>query len=134
MNCQIFQMKIGEQTKGFTRRFAEKVYEGCPIYHHRSVDEVFFLLSHEIINTNRWEVVIYDENGDIGASMAIHREFDCHVGDCLSVLVAFSTGGFSLAPGYRALISIAKELNIPFIAYTHADGPYGFTLKYKKVL
>lgn len=122
----------GEPTYGFDKDFAKVVYDSCKIFQHRDFDEYFFNLCGTIVYTDRWEYVV-TENGKITASMAFHREFDMHVGDCLSVLVALSTGDSRMFGGYKWLYQVAKELKIPFICITRETKPFNYEMVYKRV-
>lgn len=135
MEINTYTMYPGNETRGFPYNFARSVYRGQPLFHHRNFDE-FYLSTRALINdTNRWEYVVTDGHEyNVVASMAVYRERDMHVGDCLSVLVAFSTEPRALVGGYIWLRNLARELGVPFIAYTKAISPYEMVLKYKKVL
>lgn len=123
----------GSPSLGFPKEFGMAVYDGQPVFHHRNPNEFFLTTSLAIINMNRWEYVVTDEDGKIQASMAFYREYDLHVGDCLSVLCAFSLEHTALTGGYRAMFTKAKELGVPFVAYTKSTGFREFSLKYKEV-
>lgn len=134
MRYEILRKRDGEPVEGFPRVFARKVYDGCPIFQHRDFDEFLFTTSLTILHTPRWEYIVYDDNDEIVASMAVHKEFDCHVGECLSVLVAFSTDNHALFKAYRWMMKLAKEEMCPFVAYTRKTGDYKLDLTYRKVL
>lgn len=133
MNKTLTFVESGAPSGGFTKEFAREVYDGQPVFHHRNFDEFFLTTSLAITGMNRWEYVVTDDSGKIQASMSIYREYDLHVGDCLSVLCAFSLKHTALIGGYRAMFSIAKENQVPFVAYTKSTGFREFSLKYKEV-
>ncbi|WAX14239.1 hypothetical protein ECO319P1_00080 [Escherichia phage ECO319P1] len=133
MKIDIYRKREGENVVGFPMAFARKVYEGCPIFQHRDFSEFFFSTSMTIRNTLRWEYVVTDDDGNVTASMAVYKDFDMHVGECLSVLVAFSTDDHSLFKAYRWLMKLAKEEMCPFVAYTRKTGDFTMDLVYRKV-
>ncbi|UIW10575.1 hypothetical protein PQC38_gp099 [Aeromonas phage BUCT695] len=130
----ISKMVAGEPTGGFDVVFANEVYNGCPIFQHRDFFEFYMSTYSTITSTDRWEYVVTGNDGNITASMAVYKDNDMHVGECLSVLVAFSTDDHSLFGGYRWLMKLAKKLKIPFVAYTRKTGDFTMDLVYKKVL
>lgn len=133
MKTEVYYKREGENVVGFPMAFARKVYEGCPIFQHRDFYEFFFSTTMTIRNTLRWEYVVTDDDGNVAASMAVYKDFDMHVGECLSVLVAFSTDDHSLFKAYRWLMKLAKEEMCPFVAYTRKTGDFTMDLVYRKV-
>lgn len=119
---------------GFDREFARKVFDNCQVFQHRNFELFFLETTLRAARVRpRWEYVVYDEKGSITASMAIYQEYDMHVGQCLSVLLAFSTDPHDLIGGYRFLFKKAKELDIPFVSYTKEIRPYEYSLVYRRV-
>lgn len=133
MRSEVYYRHQNESVLGFPRAFARKVYDGCPIFQHRNFDEFLFSTGMMIRNTPRWEYVVWDDNDDVVASMAVYKDYDMHVGECLSVLVAFSTDDHSLFKAYRWLMKLAKEEMCPFVAYTRKTGDFTMDLIYRKV-
>ena len=135
MNVLKLEKSAGQTTYGFTPRFAQMVYNGQPLFHHRSPFEFYQSTLRIIQTTDRWEYVVYNEERNIVASMAIYRDWDMHVGECLSVLVAFSTDEHkrALVGGYKWLKELAIQNGIEWIAYTKATSQYEMVLKYKRV-
>lgn len=133
MRSEVYYRHQNESVLGFPRAFARKVYDGCPIFQHRNFDEFLFTTGMTIRNTPRWEYVVWDDNDDVVASMAVYKDYDMHVGECLSVLVAFSTDDHSLFKAYRWLMKLAKEEMCPFVAYTRKTGDFTMDLIYRKV-
>lgn len=133
MKTDIIRSRAGNNVVGFPMAFARKVYNACPIFQHRNFCEFFFSTSMEIRNTDRWEYVVWDDDDNVVASMAVYKDFDMHVGECLSVLVAFSTDDHSLFKAYRWLMKLAKEEMTPFVAYTRKTGDFTMDLIYRKV-
>lgn len=133
MRIEKFSFRNRESPAGFSRDFARKVFDNCEAFQHRDFDEFFLTLSVEIQNTARFEYVVYNSEDEIVASMCFHKEFDVHVGNCLSVFVAFSTDTRALIGGYRWLFEVAKELGVPFVAYTKEIKPFEYKLVYRKV-
>lgn len=132
-NVYIYRKREGDPVVGFPMDFAAKVYMGCPIFQHRGFPEFFYTTSRTIKETPRWEYVVTGEDGSVVASMAVYKDFDMHVGECLSVLVAFSTDDHSLFKAYRWLMKLAKEEMVPFVAYTRKTGDFTMDLVYRKV-
>lgn len=128
-----FLFNAGEPSAGFNADFARVVYDNCAVFQHRNFDEFFISTSLMVQNMPRSEYIVYDENGSVVASMAFYREYDMHVGDCLSVLLAFSTDPKYLIGGYRWLFDSAKTLGVPFVAYTKETKPFEYSLVYRKV-
>lgn len=133
MRSEKYQLYIGNHSPGFPREFARKVYDNCRIFQHRDFDEFFMTTTMEVQATKRWEFVQFSDYGDVLASMAFYREFDMHVGDCLSVLLAFSTEPRALVKGYRWMYEVAKELGIPWVCYTKEIRPFEYEMVYRKV-
>lgn len=133
MRVETYYRRANEGVVGFPMYFARKVYDSCPIFQHRNFDEFLFTTGMTIRGTPRWEYVVFDDNDHIVASMAVYKEYDMHVGECLSVLCAFSTDNHSLFGGYRWLMKLAKEEMCPFIAYTRKTGDYTMDLTYRKM-
>lgn len=122
-------------TAGFSPRFAGVVWAGQPLFQHRESFEFYYNTKILIESMNRYEYVVFGDDGNIVASMAFYREVDMHVGDCMSVLVAFSTdtNRRALVGGYRWMREVAMELGVEWIAYTKATSTYEMTLKYKRI-
>lgn len=135
MNVLKLEKSAGQPTYGFTPRFAQMVFNGQPLFHHRSPFEFYQTTLRIIQSTDRYEYVVYDDERNIVASMAIYEEYDMHVGHCLSVLVAFSTDEHrrALVGGYKWLKELAISKGIEWIAYTKATSQYEMVLKYKRV-
>ncbi len=135
MNVLKLELSAGQTTYGFTPRFAQMVFNGQPLFHHRSPFEFYQTTLRIIQSTDRYEYVVYDDERNIVASMAIYEEYDMHVGHCLSVLVAFSTDEHrrALVGGYKWLKELAISKGIEWIAYTKATSQYEMVLKYKRV-
>lgn len=133
MRTDFKYLKVGENSIGFTRDFARVVYDRCEIFQHRNFHEYFFNLSRTVMSLPRWEYVVYDDNDSVVASMAFFKEFDMHVGECLSVLLALSTDPKYLTNGYRKLFKIAKEEQTPFICYTREVKPFYYEMAYRRV-
>lgn len=128
-----YHLYSGHPSNGFPKYFARTVFDNCEAFQHRDFDEFFLTMSLDIQNTKRWEYVVTDESDKVIASMCFHKEWDVHVGTCLSVFVAFSTDTSALIGGYRWLFEIAKELDIPFVAYTREIKPFEYKLVYRKI-
>lgn len=149
MESYLIPKPKGSTTDGFTEEFAKDVYDKCPIFQHRGFKEFYTTTKGIIEGEERLEYVVR-EDGKVLASMAIIKENDMHVGECLSVLLALSTDKGLLKGGYKELIKVAKQLGVPYVAYTqdvteehNAQGgdkmishiPHSFTyrLVYRKV-
>lgn len=129
-------LMIGQSTIGFTKDFAHKVYKNCPIFHHEDFEVFYQRIKSIIEGVDRVEHVEMDESGNVIASMVFHKEEDMHVGDCLSVLLAYSEG--TMTKGYRSLIKVAKHLGIPYVCYTKETkrdaSDFEYKMVYRKVL
>lgn len=113
----------GEPTEGFTEEFAREVYNRCPIFQHRDFTEFFTTTKGFIEGEDRIEYLVKSE-GKVKASMAIIKETDMHVGECMSVLLALSVDNGLLRDGYKVLIKVAKQLGVKFVAYTKDISEY----------
>lgn len=133
MRTEFVRLRQGEPSRGFTKQFARVVYDRCEIFKHRNFDEYFFNLSRTAMSLPRWEYVVYDDEDSVIASMAFFEEFDMHVGDCLSVLLALSTDPKYLIGGYRKLFQTAKEEMVPFVCYTKETKPFHYEMVYRRI-
>lgn len=133
MRCEKYQLYGGNYSNAFPIEHALKGYNHQKVFQHREFGEYYMSTLKEIVYTKRWEYVVYDDNDAVVASMIIYREFDLHVGDCLSVLLAFSQRPRELVGGYRWLFELAKEMGIPFVSYTREVKPCVYQLVYKEV-
>lgn len=127
-------IKEGENSVGFTRDFARKVYDHCALYQHRDFEEFFFSMSMVIRNTPRYEYVVKDDDDNVLASMAFYRGFDFQIGqDILMVMLAYSDDTKLLAPGYRWMFKTAKVLGLPFVSYTKEVKDFEYRDVFKRI-
>lgn len=106
----------GQPTLAAPLYLCEQAKETLSIWRDQDPQRIFERVNRQIQELDRYEYLAI-EGGLVKAMMiiCIERE-EIHTGeDLLYTKLAFSTVPGALKDGYRAMISLAKELHIPYV-------------------
>lgn len=86
---------------------------------------------------DRYEIIAHGVGGIQLGGLVLTQELDIHVGPCMSVVAQYVMPEHRLhgvSPRLmRAAIRIAREADVPTIAFTHRKGPWRYETIYRSL-
>lgn len=120
-------------TECYTRAFAAIGYNNARIFRNREFEEWFLMVSLKLQTTPHWEYVIR-KGDEIVGGFIFYEYYDFEVGNCLGLLVGFTSEQKNHAFGcWRWMLELAKEKNHHTVFYSRNIGDDGKSIRFEYI-